>query len=143
MLHIASPHSTATFLPSPRNCQCTRSSCRVEAKSTEKFSQSCSSSVFPVGSERRGSCGQGSKRDVATSFIANCCGSGGPFLGRCGVPGAGCCGSGAQSMRRHSHHHRRVLEPSPLWEGERRTIGSIGEARRFCEDVQTERCAGQ
>ena len=36
----------------PRNCQCTRSSCRVEAKSTEKFSLSSASSVFPMGSLR-------------------------------------------------------------------------------------------
>ena len=71
----------------PRNCQCTRSSCRVEAKTTEKFSRSSASSVFPV------------RFNVIS---ANCCGSGQTISRRCGVPGAGCCGSGAQTILRHS-----------------------------------------
>ena len=34
----------------------------LEVSRTEKFSRSRASSVFPVGSERRDSCGQGSRR---------------------------------------------------------------------------------
>ena len=104
----------------PRNCQCTRSSCRVEAKSTEKFSRSCASSVFPV------------RFNVIS---ANCCGSGRPFLD---VAASQEPAVAAAAHRRCSvipHHRRRVLEPSPLRDGERRTIGSIGEARRFCLQV--------
>ena len=44
--HKPSKHHFLMF--PPRNCQCTRSSCRVKAKSTEKFSWSSASSVFQV-----------------------------------------------------------------------------------------------
>ena len=89
--HKPAEHNFLMF--PPRNCQCTRSSCRVEAKSTEKFSRSCASSVFPV------------RFNVIS---ANCCGSGRPFLDVAAFLQPAVAAAAHRRCSVIPHHRRRV-----------------------------------